>query len=176
MNFVSMARKHKRKSLAGMPRRTYTMDERMSILTVLSNNDGNISKTARECKIGTTTLKLWREKYGHMVNTEELVSEAVHGAVKTNHEFKNHILPKYHNAIELSIDRLIELIPQATRIDDIVKAMKASSDLAGLTPENMNENEAGDNSVNLYQVIFNTLEKKYKDEENTITLPGDPEE
>lgn len=157
-------------------RKTYTMEFKLAVLQKLREHNGNYYRTAKETGIPNSTLKRWEERFGGELIAKENIAEAVDDLVAIQRDVKRRIMPKYYEAIEAGVQRVVELIPYSMSIDDLRKAIQTFSDLAGLTPEGAEGNESTGDTFNLYNIVNQQLQKTQGDEKNTITIQGDPEE
>lgn len=61
-------------------RRTYTDDDRARVHTLLTVNDGNVDRTARESNVPPATVRLWKQKWQKEGPPDTVVEKAVEDA------------------------------------------------------------------------------------------------
>lgn len=138
----------------------YTYTEKVSILKVLERNSYNLLKTERMCGISRPTLRRWKEQLGPMVFTgvspiEEALQQ-VEIQMKINDES---IIRKYYTIRNQILDRLQELIPNETKLEPLINALKSIS-LEFAVFDEINKKEKESTSGDIFQTILKNIENR----------------
>lgn len=138
----------------------YTYSEKVSILKILERNDYNLLKTERTCGISRPTLRRWKEQLGPMVFTSvspiEEALQQVEIQMKINDES---IIRKYYTIRNQILDRLQKLIPNETKLEPLINALKSIS-LEFAVFDEINKKEKESTSGDIFQTILKNIENR----------------
>jgi len=102
----------------------YTIEEKVKALKLLEMNDYNINKTAKALKIKFDTLKKWQETMGEEVHKPTRLEGIIQKVEDELIEKKEQWTKDIYDVRAEALQRLRQLLPVTTRLDDVTKATK----------------------------------------------------
>jgi hypothetical protein len=155
-----------------MNQKKYTHKIKLSTLRLLEKNDFNYLRTEKLTGVSRSTLKKWEAQFGAEVfsnkSPKEIALIEVGIEMKRNDEV---IIRKYYTLRNQILDRIIELVPNTTKLDPLVSTLKSISEELTLFDE-LNKNSPSKARPNLLETIMKNLDMG-KIPENTSTYRRD---
>lgn len=137
----------------------YTYKVKVSTLRILEKNDFNYLRTEKLTGVSRSTIKKWQAQYGEKVFTgispTEQVLKEVDVQMKINDET---IIRKYYTIRNQILDRLQELIPNETKLEPLINALKSIA-LEFAVFDEINKKEKESTSGDIFQTILKNIEK-----------------
>lgn len=139
--------------------RKYTYKLKISTLRILEKNDFNYLRTEKLTGVSRSTIKKWQAQYGEKVFTgispTEQVLKEVDVQMKINDET---IIRKYYTIRNQILDRLQELIPNETKLEPLINALKSIA-LEFAVFDELNKKEEESTNGNIFKTILENIEK-----------------